>query len=124
MQRRTGTSPGGGPRTDDRANRRHADLLADVPAPLRFDAADQLAREGGEDRREGDLARPLPRLPDGGGGGAARAGRPHLGADRKATSARPSPMLTLEGCNGRRPEVELRPECVLGVPQSGRTALG
>jgi len=39
MQRRTGTSPGGGPRTDDRANRRHADLRADVPAPLRFGAA-------------------------------------------------------------------------------------
>jgi L-2,4-diaminobutyrate transaminase len=33
-------------------------------------------------------------------------------------------MLTLEGCNGRRPRVELRPEYVLGVPQSGRTALG
>jgi hypothetical protein len=30
----------------------------------------------------------------------------------------------LEGCNGRRPRVELRPEYVLGVPQSGRTARG
>ena len=29
------------------------------------------------------------------------------------------PMLTLEGCSGRQPGVELRPECVLEVPQSG-----
>src|SRR5262249_22983449 len=40
-----------------------------------------------------------------------------------AAATRPGPMLTLEGGNGR-PRVELRPECVLGVPQSGRTALG
>jgi DDE family transposase len=76
--------------------------------------ADEPAGKGGEDRREGDRPRPLRDLPDGGGGGAARAVRPHLGADRKATSARPSPMLTLEGCNARQPGVELRPECVLG----------
>jgi hypothetical protein len=66
---------------------------------------------------KGDRPRPLRDLPDGGGGGAERAVRPHLGADREAAAARPGPMLTLEGCNGRRPEVELRPECVLGVPQ-------
>src|SRR5204863_8541837 len=59
--------------------------------------------EGGQDRREGDLARPLPRLPDGGGGGAARAVRPHPGPDREAETARPGPMLTLAGCNGRQP---------------------
>src|SRR5262249_28986916 len=76
--------------------------------------ADEPAGKGDEDRREGDRPRPLRDLPDGGGGGAARAVRPHLGADRKASSARPSPMLTLEGCNGRQPGVELRPECVLG----------
>src|SRR5262249_51279182 len=76
--------------------------------------ADEPAGKGDEDRREGDRPRPLRDLPDGGGGGAARAVRPHLGADRKASSARPSPMLTLEGRNGRQPGVELRPECVLG----------
>jgi len=31
-------------------------------------------------------------------------------------------MLTLEACHGEPPGVEVRPECVLGVPQSGRTA--
>jgi hypothetical protein len=33
-------------------------------------------------------------------------------------------MLTLEGCSGRQPEVELRPACILGVPRSGWPALG
>jgi hypothetical protein len=37
-----------------------------------------------------------PRVPDGRGGRAARAVRAHPRPDRKATSARPSPMLTLE----------------------------
>src|SRR5262249_23382753 len=37
---------------------------------------------------------------------------------------RPGPMLTLEGGNGRRPGVELRPACVLGVPSSGRKPPG
>jgi hypothetical protein len=84
---------------------------------------DHAAGEGRQARREGDRTRALRNLPDGGGGGTARAVRPHLGADRKATSARPSPMLT-RGVTAGQPGVELRPECVLGVPQSGRTALG
>jgi len=33
-------------------------------------------------------------------------------------------MLTLEGCSGGPPGVELRPECVLGVPPSGRKPPG
>ena len=33
-------------------------------------------------------------------------------------------MLTLEGCNGGQPGVEVRPECVFAVPQSSRIALG
>lgn len=33
-------------------------------------------------------------------------------------------VLTLEGWNGRRPGVELRPACVLGVPSSGRKPPG
>src|SRR5262249_36567242 len=87
---------------------------AALPREIAQVVADQPAGEGGEDRGEGGFTRPLPGLPDGGGGGAARAVRPHLGADRKASSARPSPMPTLEGCNGRQPGVELRSECVLG----------
>src|SRR5439155_26141292 len=86
--------------------------------------ADEPAGEGGEDRREGDRPRPARDLPDGGGGGAARAVRPHPRPDREAASARSGPMLILEGCNGGPPGVEVRPECVLGVPQSGRIAIG
>jgi hypothetical protein len=48
-------------------------------------------------------ARPLPRLPDGRGGGAAGAVRPPPGPDRQATAAAPDPMLTFAGCNGRPP---------------------
>ena len=81
--------------------------------------ADQPAGEGGEDRREGDRPRSLRDLPNGGSRRAVPAVRPHPGADRKATSARPRPMLTLEGGNARQPEVEPRPECVLRLPQSG-----
>src|SRR5262249_47918192 len=89
--------------------------------------ADEPAGEGGEDRREGDLARPLPRLPDGGGGGAARAVRAHPRPDRKATSTRARPMLTLaRGSRGqwKAAGVELGPACVLGVSPSRRKALG
>src|SRR5262249_46223469 len=64
--------------------------------------ADESAGEGGEDRREGDLTRPLPGLPDGGGSGAARGVRPPPRPDREAAAARPGPMLTLEGGNGGR----------------------
>src|SRR5947207_12159100 len=59
--------------------------------------ADQPAGEGRQDRGEGDLAWPLPRLPDGRGGGAARAVRPPPRPDRQVTSAGPGPMLTREG---------------------------
>jgi Transposase DDE domain group 1 len=68
--------------------------------------------------------RPLHDLPDGRGRRATGAVRPHLGADREAAATRAGPMLTLEGCPGGPPGVELRPECVLGGPQSGRPALG
>src|SRR5262249_52280979 len=80
--------------------------------------------EGGEDRREGDRPRSLRDLPNGGSRRAVPAVRPHPGADRKATSARPRPMLTLEGGNARQLGGRAAPECVLGLPQSGRTALG
>jgi hypothetical protein len=42
--------------------------------------ADHATGEGREDRREGDRPRPIRDLPDGGGGGPARAVRPHLGS--------------------------------------------
>jgi Transposase DDE domain group 1 len=95
-----------------------------LPGRGRTVVADHATGEGREDRRESDRPRPIRDLPDGGGGGVARAVRPHLGADREAAAARPGPMLTLEGCNGRQQGVERRPACVLGVPQSGRTARG
>src|SRR5262249_54327639 len=79
--------------------------------------ADKLAGEGGEDRREGDRPWPLRNLPDGRGRRAARAVQPPPRTDREAAAARPSPMLTLEGCNGGPPAVELRLGGVLGVPE-------
>src|SRR5262249_48594732 len=95
-----------------------------LPARARERGAGESAGEGGQDRPAGDRPRSLRDLPNGGGRRAVPAVRPHPGADRKATSARPRPTLTLEGGNARQPGVEPRPECVLRLPQSGRTALG
>src|SRR4030095_574719 len=86
----------------------------DAPGRDRAVVPDHAAGEGRQDRGEGDLARPLPRLPDGGGGGAARAVRPPPRAEREPAPASPAPMLTLEGWDGGPPGVELRPECSSG----------
>src|SRR5439155_23219356 len=85
---------------------------------------DKPTGEGGEDRCQGRGPWVLPRVPDGGGGGAPRAVRPHPGPDREAASAEPGPMLTLDGRGGGGPGVEMRPECVHGVPKSRRKSLG
>src|SRR5438094_6610034 len=83
-----------------------ANFLRTLASPAgrgRSVVADQPAGEGGEDRGQGDRPRPLRDLPDGGGGGAARAVQPHPLPDRAAAAARPGPMLTLEGDNGGPP---------------------
>src|SRR5262245_25334846 len=59
--------------------------------------SEHAAREGGEDRREGDRARPLPRLPDGGSRRAARAVRPPPRPNRQAAAPRRGAMLTRPG---------------------------
>src|SRR5947208_1860508 len=61
---------------------------------------DKPTGEGGEDRCQGRRPWALPHVPDGGGGGAPRAVRPHPGPDREAASAEPGPMLTLDGRGG------------------------
>jgi len=66
----------------------------------------------------------LPRVPDGRGRGAPRAVRPHPRPDREAAPAGPGSMLTLDGRAGGEPGVEMRPECVHGVPKSSRKSLG
>jgi hypothetical protein len=81
------------------------------------------AGEGGEDRGEGRRPRPLPRLPDGRGGGAPGAVPGYPPSDREAATSGAGPMLTLDGYGGRKPGVEMRPECVRGVPMSSRNAL-
>src|SRR2546430_16710327 len=87
----------------------------------RGDAAEQ---GDGASERQGRGPRPLPRVPDGRGRGAPRAVRPHPRPDREAAPAGPGSMLKLDGRAGGEPAVEMRPECVLGVPKSSRKSLG
>jgi hypothetical protein len=68
-----------------------------LPGRDRGLVADEPAREGGEDRRQGHLAWPLPRLPDGGGGSAPGAVPGHPQSDRWVASTRRGAMLTREG---------------------------
>ena len=58
---------------------------------------DPATGEDRQDRREGDLARPLSDLPDGRGGGAERAVPGHPQSDRRVTPRRRCPMLTPSG---------------------------
>jgi hypothetical protein len=57
--------------------------------------------------------------PNGGGGGSAGAIRSPPRPNHEAATTRPSPRLTLEGCNGRRPRVELRREYGAAVRSNG-----
>jgi hypothetical protein len=84
-------------------------LLAESRAAV----ADEPPGEGGEDRRQGDHSRPLPRFPDGGGGGAARAVPTTPRPDRHAAPARCGAMLTCAGLLSlpSRPDVRLPLVC-------------
>src|SRR5918997_1013297 len=58
--------------------------------------ADHPAREGGEDWREGDRSRPLHGVPDGRGGGPARAVPPYFCDDRRTPTKAGGAMLRLK----------------------------
>ena len=73
------------------------------------------ARQGGEDRREGHRPRPLRRLPDGRGRGAARPVPPHPRHDRRSATTGTGAMLTTRGFSKVGSTGEMRPpRCKMG----------